>query len=254
MDRWKAQHVWVDSACRNIFIKIFNYFKKIAVNCGFIFFEELSMLEIKEAGPRGKKNADKVGAYLLASRINSTVVDPGGFFEFEQYITGYGEISSAKLQCYISGDIFEKGDNSFLKNGMGYDGKNIWFGEEIYKFEAEGFACHIAGVVHEKWTESTPFVDSEVDGTAGIMTERKYGDAPFHYRLKIKKSVKPGDYRVDVYFTYFNGEKWQCNKETVSFKIRSFFERWSTGLSILGILATGTAIIRFFANLNGYKF
>lgn len=212
------------------------------------------MLGFTEAGPRGKKHADKVGAYLLASRINSTVVDPGGFFEFEQYITGYGEISSAKLQCYISGDVFEEGDNSFLRNGMGSDDKSVWFGEKVYKLKGEGFTCNIGGISHKNWTESSAFVDSESDETIGIMTERKYGDAPFHYRLKIKGNVKPGDYRVDVYFTYFNGEKWQCNKETVSFKIRSFFERWSTGLSILGILATGIAIIRFFADLKGCKF
>ena len=202
--------------------------------------------------PRQAKNAEKVGAYLLASRINSTVVDPGKFFEFEQYITGYGEISSPKLQCYISGDIFESGTDSYLKNGMALENGQPWFGNANYCFEGEGFTCYLAGINFPG--ESTCIVDANENGFTSLMTEKKLKNAPFTYKLKIKKNVKPGDYRIDVYFTYFNGEKWQCSKETVGFKVRNFFERWSAPLSILGVLVATSALIRFAVTLFGNGF
>lgn len=204
------------------------------------------------ARPRMAKHAEKTGAYLLASRINSTVVDPGKYFDFEQYITGYGDISSAKLQCYISGDIFESGQESYLRSGLALKDGKPWFGSSDYYLDSVGFTCHLAGI--NNWGESTPFFDSEVNGLSSLVTEKKLKNAPLTYRLKIKKSVKPGDYRIDVYFTYFNGEKWQCSRETVSFKVRSFFERWSTPLSILGVIVAVAALFRFAANLMGYKF
>lgn len=202
--------------------------------------------------PRMANNGEKVGAYLLASRINSTVVDPGQYFEFEQYITGYGEISSAKLRCYISGDIFESGKESYLRHGMSFHDGKPWFGSGDYYLESEGFTCYLGGI--PVWGESTSFFDANTDGFSGLVMENKLRNAPFTYRLKIKNNVKPGDYRVDVYFTYFNGEKWQCNKETVNFKVRSFFERWSAPLSILGVVVAASALFRFVANLMGYKF
>lgn len=202
--------------------------------------------------PRSAKNAEKPGAYLLASRINSTVVDPGKYFEFEQYITGYGEISSAKLRCYISGDIFESGKDSILKHGLEGNPQNTWFGNVEYALDSEGFMCHIKGF-NFPCGDSTPIVD-HARNVPQVITEGKLKNAPFTYRLRIKKNVKPGDYRIDVYFTYFNGEKWQCSKETVAFKVRSFFERWSTQLSILGVIIAFTTLCRVVADLAGYKF
>ena len=200
--------------------------------------------------PRPAKNGDKPGAYNLATRINSSVVDPGKRLEFDQFITGYGEISSAKLRCYISGDVFQYGKESTLKNGLQVTEQILHFGRDTFSLDKGGFICHMGGA--QFGDESTPFFGDRDGRFPDVITESI--GPPFSYSLKTRGDVRPGDYRIDVYFTYFNGEKWQCNKETVNFKVRSFFERWATQLSILGVVVAVSALCRVIADLAGYKF
>lgn len=196
--------------------------------------------------PRTGKYADEIGAYHLASRVFSKTINPGEVFEFEQYITGYGDIRVAKIRCYISYEIFDK-KNSVAINSIKNDGDVISFGNQEDGVGDEGFLCHLSGVQAPGWDESTMVFDRGEDtkGSASVFTEFKVKNAPFHYKLKLKNDVKPGEYTIDFYFTYYDGHRWQCNKESVDLKVRNFFERNSKIISSLAIIATGLSIIRF---------
>lgn len=196
--------------------------------------------------PRTGKYADEIGAYHLASRVFSKTINPGGIFEFEQYITGYGDIRSSKIRCYISYEIFDK-ENSFIINSIKVDGDDIRFGNQKTNVGDEGFVCYVRGVQGKGWDESTLMFDvgGNDEGTRSIFTESKAEYAPFHYKLKLKKDVKPGDYAINFYFTYYDGHRWQCSKESVDLKVRNFFERNAKVISSLAIIATSLSIIRF---------
>ncbi|EGQ8080053.1 hypothetical protein G5G45_004515 [Vibrio vulnificus] len=195
---------------------------------------------------RTGRYADEIGAYHLASRVFSKTINPGDMFEFEQYITGYGDIQSPKIQCYISSEIFDK-ENSCVVNSIKKDGDQISFGNQSDKIGDEGFTCHLSGVMAEGWDESTLIFDKSGNssGSKSVFTESKAENAPFHYKLKLKDDVKSGDYSIDFYFTYYDGHRWQCCKESVDFKVRNFFEKHAKVISSLAIIATSLSIIRF---------
>ncbi|EMY6774319.1 hypothetical protein [Vibrio alginolyticus] len=195
--------------------------------------------------PRTGKYADEVGAYHLASRVFFKTINSGDLFEFEQYITGYGDIRAPKIQCYISSEIFDK-EQSYVINSIKKNGDQISFGSQSDKIGEEGFTCHLSGARAPGWDESTLFFDKggSSDGSKAVFTESKSINAPFHYKLKLKNDVKPGDYSIDFYFTYYDGHRWQCIKDSVDFKVRNFFEKHAKIISTLAIIATILSIIR----------
>jgi hypothetical protein len=194
--------------------------------------------------PRTGAFAEKEGAYHLASRVFTNTINPGAVFKFEQYITGYGEISTAKIQCYISSEIFDN-ENSTVINSLKEEGNEFSFGAQEDKISGEGFTCHLSGAVMDGWSESTMFVDMSGDKSKTLLTEHKLENAPFFYKLKLKDDVKPGGYTIDFYFTYYNGDKWQCSKESVDLTVRNFFEIHAKTISTLAIVAASISIIRF---------
>lgn len=77
-----------------------------------------------------------------------------------------------------------------------------------------------------------------------LATETIFRRAPFHYRLPIRSSVKPGEYVIEFYFTYFNGEKWVCSKELLKFKVRNVFERYTVAVTALGVTAAAFSLLK----------
>ncbi|MEE4882398.1 hypothetical protein V2K29_01965 [Pseudomonas alliivorans] len=195
---------------------------------------------------RHAANADATGAYHIATSINKSVIDPGDEVYIEQYITGYGSIFGAKLQTYISPGSFDM-ENSSIRSSLKVDGKKLYWGGDIAKLSELGFTCVMAGLsINDQ--PPTMFLDlienDNISGMPVLITERKMGHAPFEYSLKTRSDIKPGDYYMDFYLTYFNGEKWHCVKERVPFKVRNFFERHSKAVSWLAITATILGILR----------
>ncbi len=200
--------------------------------------------------PRSAKNAEKTGAYLLASRVFSNVIDKEDILEFEQYVTGYGEIRSPKLQCYFSPDVFDSKQSEIIHSFKANGPIPTWGGISR-PIRDPGFTCFISGFPFDSLgeDEDTSFIDVAFFGIEGgptsIMTERQLENAPFHYKLKTKKEVKPGNYSIDFYFTYFNGERWICIKESVDFKVRNYFEKHARPTTIVAIVASTLTIYRF---------
>lgn len=197
----------------------------------------------KMASPREHKNSEAPGSYKIASLISETVISPGQELRFEQYITGYGEIKGAKIQCYISSDVFDATKSS-VECGIGLkDGKNLYWGKEKKNIDGDGFRMSLEGISDEKWEQNTLFIDAS-ERINSVLTEVRLNNAPYQYRLTTKNKVKSGVHYIDFYLTYFNGREWITNKERVEFKIKNFFEKHNKSISWLAIVASSLAIVR----------
>lgn len=193
--------------------------------------------------PREHANSDAPGSYKIASLIGDTVINPGGALSFAQYITGYGEIDGAKIQCYISSDVFDS-NNSSVECSIGLEGgKNMIWGKDKKNIEGDGFRMSLEGISHPAWGKATVFVDAS-ETINSVLTEMRLKSPPFRYSLTTKKKVKSGVHYIDFYLTYFNGREWVTNKERIEFKVRNFFEKHNKLISWLAIIASSLAIIR----------
>ncbi|WP_159955666.1 hypothetical protein [Pseudomonas sp. R76] len=201
---------------------------------------------------RSALNGEKPGSYQIATRSGKTTINPGETLIFEQYVTGYGNIQTAKLQAYISTDAFDLED-SYILSSLATEntemGLKLSWGNQKDKLSETGFTCVMAGLSYTPDDESTMIFDVEQASKRPILaSEKKLNHAPFEYTLKTKKALSPGEHYIDFYLTYFNGEKWITSKERVSFKIRNFFERHAKTISALAIIASISGIIRFLAS------
>lgn len=220
--------------------------------------KEAKQLSIDEIGarkfPRLGHNFDRPGSYQLATIISSNVVDPDGMLCFEHFITGYGDINDSKITGYISSEIFDE-RSSTVSHSLNKVGNEIKFGAATHPIDPAGVFCTISGMKGREWNRDTLYFDMENSALPFVATEKRIGSdnsAPFSYKLKLNKSVKAGDYSLDFYFTYFNGDKWQCSKESVRFKVRTIFERHALFFSGLAVCATIVGVLnillRFFVH------
>ncbi|NMY04588.1 hypothetical protein HBO12_16640 [Pseudomonas sp. WS 5059] len=200
----------------------------------------------KMKSPRLHANSEAPGSYRIATLISETVINAGATLTFEQYISGYGEISGAKIQCYISSDIFSS-ETSLVRCSLATENEqHIVWGSIEQRIEGSGFRMALEGVHPPHWGKSTIFVDAS-ERINSVITEMHYKNPPFTYILSTKKKIKSGVHYIDFYLTFFNGREWVTNKERVEFKIRNFFEKHNKAISWLAIVASALAIIRLAA-------
>jgi hypothetical protein len=196
--------------------------------------------------PRTGKFANKAGSYEQAIRVKTPVINPGDPVEIEQYFTGYGEIRSAKAICYPSGDLFNATDSYVLMSLKENEKGLLVFGGDKQPFKDTGITIDLnAGILHEGWRECTLFFDITQGGTPQLLTETKQDEAPFKYHLLTLKKIKPGNYYIEFYLSYFNGEVWKSSSKKVEFKIQNFFERHDVVLGWLALAVTISALVRF---------
>ncbi len=200
---------------------------------------------------RNALNGDHPGSYQIATRAGKSTLNPGETLHFEQYITGYGNILTAKIQAYISTDAFVM-DDSFIRSSITKKevdgGTELGWGNTVMNPTDTGFTCVLAGMQLHESHESTMIFDVPGHpGTPILVCENKVNHAPFEYTLKTKKDIGPGEYYIDFYLTFFNGDHWITSKERVPFKVRNFFERHAKAISALAVIASASGIIRFAA-------
>lgn len=195
--------------------------------------------------PREWPNAGEPGSYQIATKAGKTIISPGDVLTFDQYITGYGNIMTGKIQCYISSDVF-LGESSYVESGLSPNDHDIEWGRDKNLITDDGFRLSLQGIsIDEKpeWGDSTMFVDASPNINS-VLTETKRLKAPFTYSLATKKNAASGMHYIDFYLTYFNGREWITNKERVDFKIKNFFERHNKSITWLAIIASVTALLR----------
>ncbi|MCP2052485.1 UNVERIFIED_ORG: hypothetical protein J3D59_002345 [Pseudomonas fluorescens] len=198
--------------------------------------------------PRYFANCDSPGCYSIATRVGETILNPGDTLKFEQFVTGYGDARDAKIQCYISSNVFDNA-NAHVLMGLGSDapGEKMKWGFERNNVTDDGFRINPNMFIYKAKTKDevkTFFIDGNSDKINSVMSEVRLTNAPFTYSLPTKKDIKSGSHYVDFYMTYFNGREWVVTKERVEFKIRNFFERNNKLISWLAIIASVFAIIR----------
>lgn len=216
------------------------------------------------ASLRMQPNAQFPGAYHLATKAESLIINPGGVLRFNQYITGYGEISGAKIQTYISPGAFDSKASKvrhsldIIKCEGGLRPKR--WGAIEQECHDNGFALIMGGMIVNPGDPGTSFFDILLEDNENVgnrvFTEVDATSAPFEYSLKVLAKAKPGLYSIDFYFTYFNGSAWVVAKERVEFKINNAFERFSGPLSLfaaiaIGVTILGDGVIPFFEWIHG---
>lgn len=198
--------------------------------------------------PRYFANCNSPGAYSIATRVGETILNPGDTLKFEQFVTGYGDARDAKIQCYISSNVFDDSKAHVLL-GLGSDTpeEKVRWGFERMNVQDDGFRINPNMFTYNAKTKNevkTFFVDGNSEKINSVLSEVRLTNAPFTYSLPTKKDIKPGSHYIDFYMTYFNGREWIVTKERVDFKIRNFFERNNKFISWLAIIASTSAIAR----------
>lgn len=198
--------------------------------------------------PRSKANAQKPGAYQIATQGANTTLNSGDTLKFKQFITGYGEMSNAKIQAYFSAEVFDETHSSIrqgliFEEGDGYKIPVGW-GAHVDALDSRGYCALLNGVHFSDYPYPAYVFDSNTDPSSNrVMTELQGEYAPFEFSLKVKKNASPGVHFIDFYFTYFNGEAWTISKERVEFKITNTFEKHSGTLSLLAAIALIVTIL-----------
>lgn len=212
-----------------------------------------NLLLESHARPRLGDNADKAGSYELAFVVHNAVISPGDTVKIQQFITGYGEISLAKLMFYPPHGIFDE-DKSTVHHGLRYENGQLTFGNQSDKIAGNPVANVLTGILltHEKWGDSTLFVDSSTQAVKGeqpiILTETIIQRAPFEYELVTKQDIKPGKYALDFHFTYFNGSEWKAGSKKVEFQVQNWFERNESLVKTLGLVLAVGGILNLVAS------
>lgn len=195
--------------------------------------------------PMNAEHSEKFGEYCQLFRIVTPVIDPGDILEVEQFFSGYGKIGNAKVNFYTSDDIF-KPEKSIIYHSLGKakDGGHK-FGTAHSKFNHTGICFDLSkGFRQQGWKESTYFFDVGNTPVPQVSTEMKIGGyPPMMYKLYTQKKIRPGTYTLEFNFTYFNGDRWHCDKKSIEFKVRNFLERHSTKIGVLALVASIVVIL-----------
>jgi hypothetical protein len=190
-------------------------------------------IEALGSTPRAGQYGDKPGSYRLAVRTVTPEVDPGERMIMKVMICGYGEIAGTKLAVYPSPDSYVPEESSIL-HGLRRDGTVLKYGRETQQFDpvgavlvlrglqaadAQGNACHHPTSFFDRHPNSS---DTEVDVLA---TETELDKAPVEIVLKIRSNIRTGLHGLQFVLTYYDGERWQTDKQIVSVQVNNFIQQ-----------------------------
>jgi hypothetical protein len=217
-------------------------------------------VNLSNGPPRQGAFAKNPGKYEIVVRAVNQIVNPGGTVLFEAYITGYGEITVAKLYSSFPKDIIEIGENTYVTHSLGNDNTNIYFGARKETIDQAGNIMDLVGIKTEKWDYSTMFIDfnlfsfkpkSALVQTRKILTESNINKSPVEFHLKTIKEASPGIYTFKFYLIYFNGSEWNISTEKIQIEVPSWLKRHEGWAWAIGIIL---ALIASWANaINIYK-
>jgi hypothetical protein len=146
---------------------------------------------------RNALNGDRPGSYQIATRAGKSTLNPGETLNFEQYITGYGNILTAKVQAYISTDAFDMKDSyilhSLTQEKVGNGIKLGWGNSKMHPTDT-GFTLVMAGMQLSEDHESTMIFDVPgYPGTPLLVCEPNSTTRRSSTHLKQTKKLVPGN-------------------------------------------------------------
>jgi hypothetical protein len=210
--------------------------------------------------PREAPNARCPGEYRLAIRISQAEVDPGGEFHLEIFIVGYGEIWGSKLACYPPTYFVDPSKSKALRF-MAIGDEDFRWGSDEGPFSADGFSAMMGGPQGAKWEHSDPFFDVLTSptgkaefGVSTISTEMRTPQAhpsdkkpeyaaPVSIFVRVQEKVPSGNHSLQFFFTYFNGNEWKVDSQSVDVAVRSWVRRHEGVTAVVGIALAAVALI-----------
>jgi hypothetical protein len=201
------------------------------------------------AAPRMAPNADRPGEYRLAIRILDAEIDPGDELRLEIYIVGYGKIRGSKVSFRPPLYFIDPEGSKAVFGARGAGGRLLWGGKQE-RMNPEGFTVLMSGLQKEGW-EDTPYIDvlppeqadKDALGIATIATEKKYGAAPIGITLKVQDEAPTGTHNLQFFFTYFNGNEWKSDIQSVDVLVRNWVRRHELFTVVGGVLVALVALL-----------
>jgi hypothetical protein len=199
--------------------------------------------ESPREAPRSAPNADRPGEYRLAIRIVDGEIDPGDELRIEVYVVGYGKIRGSKVSLHPPPYFVDAEKSKVVSTMRKVENRLLWGGQE-QRMDSEGLTIFMPGVQREMWEENTPYFDvyphneaaKNVLGIATIATEMKYGEAPIAMTLKVVDKAPTGTHTLQFFFTYFNGNEWKSDSQSVDVLVRNWVRRHEFATVLGGVL------------------
>lgn len=211
--------------------------------------EAINILNPAGYEKRNFTHASEPGSYQMALVLNNTKANPGGEIEGEIFISGYGQITDAKIMMYTPPQLFNS-EESFFHTG--FDLKMRGNVAEISQGgkETKGFAdaqqIGLSTLVRltrdNRATELDMFSDAD-SRMHMVFSEARKPRAPVSFSLKLRKKIATGSFPLSIVFTYFNGEQWCTQLIEKDITIRNLVDRldWRAALFLLFAAFISTA-------------
>lgn len=193
-------------------------------------------LDAHSSRPQKGDSSHYPGNYEVSPSMDKTQVSGGDAVHLQVFYTGYGMCRFNKTYINVSAPVFER--TSTIEAGVKIvkpiDGTDT---NEVLQFQKNktmfGYYnrinFHFAGLdPNGTWGYKTPFFDVLPNKNQNtIMTEMNIGgEAIVTGDLHVKRWVSGGDYSMNVYFTYFNGQEWKTSVASLPFHIMHWWETW----------------------------
>lgn len=188
--------------------------------------------------PRVGMNTDMPGNYFLAIQNLTKSVIQGKELRFQALFMGDGCIDHPKILLTPSATIFDA-ERSIIRNNLSIvDDDSFETAASNNNFDPKGCTILLSGgQEHDEWELSTYFFDlnpqkktaetaSPISTNQVATDKRKLTSSPFTFALKSRKRTRPGNYSVDIQFTYFNGLEWKSDSKVIQFRVLNFIEKY----------------------------
>lgn len=192
-------------------------------------------------------------SYRLITRTDTPTINPGNPIEIDVFISGYGKIEKNKFNLYHSSKNLVNSNNPGKIEWTIQVAKDKKTGKiiqpvsgnqykGIHKLDSQGTYV----TINEGYFLDDPKLEFEKNALPRIMSESTWDRLfPFSVVINTLTNAKPGNYGIDLIFTYSADNEISTDQKTVVIHVTSWKERhekalWFIGISgavILGILA-----------------
>lgn len=205
-------------------------------------------------------------SYRIVPLLTRSSIKPGETIEIKMFISGSGPIERNKLHLTHGYTHLLDSDNpgywvhslaaTEQKDGE-LEPKLVPPGHDLKrrKLDDTGSYTHL-NPIHFHDTEELEKVEAEgdiegVDGLPGIFAERAVvnedgeSEPPLKIEYITRKDAKPGDYDINLVFTYEGSDKTFQDEKTVTVHVEGWVERnrrWLEGIAAVGALITVISI------------
>lgn len=212
---------------------------------------DMPNFSMNDSFPQTHPNSIYPGNYeIVGSLSKSSIYKEGDTTRLRIKITGYGNIFNYKIFFSISEPIFE--------------GKSPVVGQaKLVKVNTKGFYIRVdadtatgqvisennsgvmtlGGLIFNDWGRRSIFFDIDTAAESLAVFSESTQGIPGDIYLVLKNSVPPGDYNINLVFTYFNGSEWKSSTNIIPIHVNTLWEEKPWIINSLSIMGVGYALI-----------